>query len=221
MPPGSVTVDQARVGLRERKKQERRRAIACAALELFDRQGYATTTIPQIAAAADVAPRTVSTYFPAKEDLVFPDADAELERLARRLADRRPGENAAQALRAWILDELPAWREREEEMQARRRVIDAEPALQAVEREQHATIERLFAEAIAADLGAPVDALEPRMAAAATVAVFDVLADGHQGPSCGAPEEEMDWDGLLLQLDRALAFVAGGIVALRPAGRAA
>ena len=41
------------------------------ALDLFARNGYSGTTIAQIAEAAEVSPRTVSTYFPAKEDIVF------------------------------------------------------------------------------------------------------------------------------------------------------
>ena len=62
-------------GLRERKRVRTRITIARAALELFDRQGFQETTIPQIAEAADVSPRTVSAYFPHKEELAFPDTD--------------------------------------------------------------------------------------------------------------------------------------------------
>jgi AcrR family transcriptional regulator len=201
-------------GLRERKKQRRRATIAAAALELFDRQGFAATTIPQIAEAADVAPRTVSSYFPAKEDLLFPDAADERERLERRLRERAPGERAAEALRAWIVDELPAWRAQEAQALARRRVIAADPALQAVEQELISSMERVFAAAIADDLGLAGESLEARMAAAATLAVFDVLGADHKEAHECAPET-MDWDAMLLQLDRALAFVDAGIQALR------
>ncbi len=57
--------------LRERKKQATRRRIAEEALQLFSEHGYATTTTERIAAAANVSPRTVFRYFPAKSDLVF------------------------------------------------------------------------------------------------------------------------------------------------------
>lgn len=201
------------VGLRERKKQRRRATIAAVALELFDRQGYAATTIPQIAEAADVAPRTVSSYFPAKEDLVFPDAQEEHATLERRLRERPEGQRAAEALRGWILDQLPHWRAQEPQVLARRRVIASEPALQAVEQELLATMERTFAAAIATDLGLPADALEPRMAAAATLAVFDVLGD-EQIAADPDDAEPVDWDATLVRLDRALAFVEAGIARL-------
>ena len=53
-------MEEATAGLRERKRVRTRRAIADGPLELFARQGFHATTIPQIADAAEVSPRTVS-----------------------------------------------------------------------------------------------------------------------------------------------------------------
>lgn len=57
-------------GLRERKKRATHDRIVEAAFELFQAQGYAETTLQQIAVRADVALRTVSNYFPLKIDLL-------------------------------------------------------------------------------------------------------------------------------------------------------
>jgi AcrR family transcriptional regulator len=60
-------------GLRERKKAKTRAAIREHALRLFREQGYAATTIEQIADAAEVSPATFFRYFPTKEDVVLQD----------------------------------------------------------------------------------------------------------------------------------------------------
>lgn len=208
----------ARGGLRERKKQHTREAIARAAVELFDRQGFQRTTIPEIAAAADVSPRTVSSYFPAKEDLAFLDSAETFERLEQRLADRLPGETTADALRAWIGEEVPDWQRRNAELRVLREVIDADEALLAYEKRYMAHGERLIADAMARDLGASPHDLEPRMAAAATIALFDVLDEHHDSgprgcePGGSAPRRT---DEILGLLDRALLFIGAGIRALQ------
>lgn len=202
------------LGLRERKKQRTRETIARAALELFDRDGFHETTIPAIAAAADVSPRTVSSYFPSKEDLVFPDQDDAFARLSERLAARADGQTTADALRAWVAGEVPLWAERDIEMGVQRRVVDSDPGLQAREQRYRAYGEELIATSIGQDLGMAPDGLEARMAAAATFAIFGVLGaekDRYQG-ACEAPPDE---PVVLQLLDRALRFVDAGIRSLR------
>jgi len=199
-------MEEATGGLRERKRVRTRRAIADAALELFARQGFHATTIPQIAEAADVSPRTVSGYFPAKEDLAFPDADERMGALEERLRSRAPGETAADALRSWLPALVGADAQHAEEHRRRRAVIDADDALRAYE---HRFLERAHAAlvaAFAADLGLAPDALEPRMAASATVTVFQLL---------GRDLDPADAGAALAALDRALVFIGGGISALR------
>ncbi|GAB1512428.1 TetR/AcrR family transcriptional regulator [Actinophytocola sp. KF-1] len=60
-------------GLRERKKAKTKSAIQRHAVRLFSEQGYAATTVEQVAEAAEVSPSTVFRYFPTKEDLVVFD----------------------------------------------------------------------------------------------------------------------------------------------------
>ncbi len=58
---------------RQRKKTATRDRIRASALRLFREQGYDTTTVEQIAAAAGVSHMTFFRYFPAKEDVVLSD----------------------------------------------------------------------------------------------------------------------------------------------------
>jgi AcrR family transcriptional regulator len=60
-----------RPGLRERKKARTREVIQQHALRLFRDQGYAETTVEQIAEAAEVSPSTFFRYFPTKGDAVL------------------------------------------------------------------------------------------------------------------------------------------------------
>jgi AcrR family transcriptional regulator len=58
-------------GLRERQKEQRRQVIAEAALELFKRNGFAATTLDQIAVQAGVSAPTVVNYFGGKQEILL------------------------------------------------------------------------------------------------------------------------------------------------------
>ncbi|WP_445168669.1 TetR/AcrR family transcriptional regulator [Mycolicibacterium sp. Dal123E01] len=62
---------QALPGLRERKKQRTRAMLVDAAVKLCIEHGYDNTTVEQIAAAAEVSPRTFSRYFPTKDSVMM------------------------------------------------------------------------------------------------------------------------------------------------------
>ncbi|MYR59761.1 TetR family transcriptional regulator, partial [Streptomyces sp. SID625] len=57
-------------------------------MRLFAEQGYDGTTIADIAEAADVAPRTVSLYFPSKHDIALSVPDEVAARLTTVFKDR-------------------------------------------------------------------------------------------------------------------------------------
>ncbi|MEO3808969.1 helix-turn-helix domain-containing protein [Sphaerisporangium sp. B11E5] len=95
--------EQQPPGLRERKKLRTRRTLCEAALRLFHVKGYEETTVAEIAAEADVSPRTFFSYFASKEDVVFHDTRARADRALSVIASREPGESAA-ALLARVAD---------------------------------------------------------------------------------------------------------------------
>src|SRR4051794_11193573 len=158
------------MGLRERKKLRTRVTIERKALELFARQGFQATTLAQIAEAAEVAPSTLHSYFPSKEDIVFCNLDAARESAKRRLTERPAGGRVVAALEAWILEDLPQITRQDVTLgRLRRSVVDGDEAVLAQERLRIALLEDVLAEAFARDLNETSDDLRARLMAAVAV----------------------------------------------------
>jgi AcrR family transcriptional regulator len=87
------------LGLRERKKQRTRATLIDAAVELCDRQGFERTTVDQIAAIADVSPRTFSRYFATKDAIAVALIDDAIDLAAIELARQPPDISHFEALR--------------------------------------------------------------------------------------------------------------------------
>lgn len=199
--------------LRERKKAKTRQTIVRVALELFAKHGYCQTTIAQIAEAADVSPRTVSTYFPSKEDIVFDLSADTKDRLGDAIRNRPAEQDSMAALRAWLLNERELL-DRDQDLHALQRlVIDREEPLAAHEQALMREFEQVLAEGLAVDLNLDPSDLQSRMAAAAAMAVFDLL---HGEKSSNRAEGELPpVEEQLEMLDQALAFITAGVAALR------
>ncbi|MEO3758952.1 TetR family transcriptional regulator [Mycobacterium sp. B14F4] len=75
------------LGLRDRKKIRTRDTIRREAMRLIGADGYANTTIEQIAEASDISPSTFFRYFPTKEAVLMAD---DLQRLFLAVLARQP-----------------------------------------------------------------------------------------------------------------------------------
>jgi AcrR family transcriptional regulator len=192
------------MGHRERKKQRTREQIVDAAFKLFAERGFAATTVADIAAAADIAPRTFFSYFPSKEEVVFYDFDGLFESLSSAIPGRPEGVSAIDALRDWLAQALPAEHDQSPEAALRKRMCIDEPSLAAHQQHLLSKLEDILREGVARDLGEPPDGLRPRMVSAAAVAAMASL-DNTSGPK----SERM------ALVDDALVFVRGGVAALQ------
>ena len=202
---------------RERKKERTRAAIQEAAFDLFAERGYRDTTISAIADRADVASRTVTVHFPAKEELLFDVEPFSPASLAAALAARAPGAPALDALRAWMADTMSAldaadrsggfWQRRA----VRARIIDAEPELRGRARSGYHALEGVLADAIGADLAQPGTALAPRLTALTAVIGLRELYETDEARALPSPPRSAE---LLALVDRVIDCARAGLEAL-------
>jgi AcrR family transcriptional regulator len=169
------------VSLRERKKLATRRQLRGAALHLVAEYGMANVTVEDIAAAADVSPRTFFNYFPSKEAALFGGNDPDrAAALRNRVAHQEPGEPALEVLRTVLAqdaqdmaDELRSLGGDPADWLRRMKVARNDPHVRAAHASQLARIERAIAEGLAARLGADVETDPyPSVVAAAAVGVM-------------------------------------------------
>lgn len=84
-------------GLRQRKKEIRRKEILQVASELFREHGYPSTSMEAIAQAADISPNTIYNYYRTKgQMLIAMIAASDKSFLAKRLAQDPQPENAVE-----------------------------------------------------------------------------------------------------------------------------
>jgi AcrR family transcriptional regulator len=157
------------VGLRQRKKERTRAAIADAALELFRERGFDAVTVAEVARAADVSEGTVFNYFPTKEDLFYGRMESFETALLDAVRDRAPGQSVLEAFGAFVLAGASrlADPDRARVIADGARVVGASRALQSREREIVEQSVALLAALIAEETGAHEDSVEPRVAATA------------------------------------------------------
>lgn len=186
--------------LTERRMARTRRELATAASRLFASKGYEETTIEEIAAAAEVSPRTFYRYFAHKEGVVVALAQFGIDDVIGGLRRRPAREPLQRALAGALIAPIEEQASSEEEVRTFFLMLARTPALRARWREEVYARQDAFAQALAERLPAlAASPLQGRVAAAALLAAisaaFDAWAEGAIG------------GGLRATLERAIAML--------------
>ncbi|MET1048757.1 MAG: TetR family transcriptional regulator [Acidimicrobiales bacterium] len=177
------------IGLRERKKEQTRRALTAAAIRLsIERGSPDRVTVEEISEAADVSPRTFFNYFSSKEDAVL-GVDPERRTELRAELELRPAEEApVEALRAALLSTAEGIDENAELWAQRLQLVREHPTLSAGYVASFADFERGMVEAMAARLGLDPDAdLYPAIVVATALTIMRVTVKHWQATDADTP----------------------------------
>jgi AcrR family transcriptional regulator len=155
-------------GLRERKRRLTRQLISDAATALFATRGFDNVKVSEVADRVGVSEKTIYNYFPTKESLVLDTADEAVERMARALRERRPGESLSDAVVRAIESDTARFEnipnELVEFMPMFGAMIESTPALHAAWLELHERLATVARDELAAQAG--VDPRDPEPTAA-------------------------------------------------------
>ncbi|MEO5745353.1 MAG: TetR family transcriptional regulator [Terracoccus sp.] len=164
-------------GLRERKKAKTRASLRAHALRLFKEQGYAETTVEQIAAAAEVSPSTFFRYFATKDETVLDDlVDADTFRI---MIAAPTALSPLEALQYAVDRTFRQMSDDELEMElTRNSLIQSVPELRKGVMAEITRPIGLLTEAIAIRLGRPIDDPDLRLYAGAAVGALMTLMPG-------------------------------------------
>ncbi|MEY2447762.1 MAG: hypothetical protein QOH79_1238 [Acidimicrobiaceae bacterium] len=190
------------LGLRERKKADTRVAISRAALRLAIERGPDAITVDDIAAAADVSPRTVFNYFATKEEAILGfDPNRKVE-VGRSVRERPARELPLTALRAAFVEIATGVPEVAEMSRARVQLVRDHPQLHPSYVAGYAALENALVEAIAQRTALdPEQSLYPRLVVSTAIAAFRVALD-RAGPGRAS---------LIAAIDEAFDALAGGL----------
>ena len=124
------------LGLRDRKKIQTQAAIRREAMRLIDENGYANTTVEQIADAAEVSPSTFFRYFPSKEMVLMAN---DLDLVTITALERQPADmSSVRAFRRALEITMATLSEDEWRFERRRlRMVLSIPELKAAQFDEY------------------------------------------------------------------------------------
>jgi AcrR family transcriptional regulator len=166
-------------GLRERKKLATRQAIAMAAMRLAVERGLDNVLVEDIAAAAQVSPRTVSNYFASKYEAICALAMDRGQLMGAALRERPAAEPLWDAITHAVLDQYAAAdRAPEKDWIEGVRMVIRSPELQGEYLKTQYAAQHALAAAIAERMGADADKdMFPRVMAGAVAAATQVAME--------------------------------------------
>lgn len=164
-----------------------RQRLSAAALRLFERNGYESTTVEEIARAAGVSHMTFFRYFPTKESVLIDDPYDPL--ITRSVAGQPASLAVLQRVARGLLAALHTIDNQVgQDVRRRIRVAAGVPALRARMIDNNRETEDAIVAALA---GTGVDAFEARVAAAACLAaIATALMEWALAPSSKASLRE-------------------------------
>src|SRR3546814_470556 len=158
--------------LRSRKKLATYRALAHAARELTAERGLEAVTVDDIAAAADVSPRTFFNYFSSKEQAIVGVEPAVLEDLAASLLERPREERPIEAVAAVLLERMTTDAETARRWLLRAELVERYPSLLPRHLAAMADIERTLVTTLAQRMDVDADHdLRPMVVVSAVTAL--------------------------------------------------
>jgi AcrR family transcriptional regulator len=205
------------MGLRERKKEETRAALAWAAVRLIVERGYDKVLVEDIANEAGVSPRTFNNYFSSKAAAVASRHLERVRRMAGNLRARPAGEDLWTAITESVVAEVVPGPEVTSQPRpdsriwaAGLRAMTATPAVQAEVLRAAAVAEVELAQAIGERVGLdPADDMYPGLVAATVTAAFNVASQRYASARFARkPDLEASMRDLLTD---ALTQVAAGL----------
>jgi AcrR family transcriptional regulator len=168
----------AELGLRERKKQATRTALAWAALKLAIERGLENMLVEDIAARGGVSPRTFNNYFSNKYEAICSIAVDRSRHIGDTLRARPAAEPLWDAITHAVLKHYKEADKADRKWIASIRLVTSAPELKGEYLKAQAEIERLFAEVVADRTGTQTGRdMFPRLVAGVVTTASQVAID--------------------------------------------
>lgn len=180
------------IGLRERKRAETHSRIQKEAMRLFLERGFDSTTLDDIAEAADVSRRSLFHYFGSKEEIVY-STKAGFPEMFRVAIAARPVEEPLMLMVENALADMSV-RHTTPESRSLALLIRDTPALRSGDHAKYEAVERVLADALAERKGLPPGDVTCRVAASTAIGILKLSMEAWLADDGNLPPETFGRD---------------------------